>query len=145
MASGAAGETVDESIARFRLFADCGPMNLSVRDLDSEAKTIGLTKNLIQNNVESRLRTARLYDPNSVPYLLVDIAVFHDFFHILIGYNKWVYDQSSHLNYYSLTWRAGFIGSHSGTSGYILENVSQILDQFLVDYLRVNEEACAKR
>ena len=34
---------------------------------------------------------------------------------------------------------------HGGASEYILQGVSEALDEFLVEYLRANEQACGSR
>ena len=47
--------------------------------------------------------------------------------------------------YLVTTWDAGFIGTHGGNSGYILSSLSQHLDRFLTECLRVNEAVCGKR
>ena len=38
----------------------------------------------------------------------------------------------------------GSTGTHGGDAGFILSAVSQHLDKFLVEYLRVNEENCGR-
>ena len=36
-------------------------------------------------------------------------------------------------------------GTHGGDDGFIVQSVSELLDTFLVEYLRVNDEACGSR
>ncbi len=43
---------------------------------------------------------------------------------------------------YATTWESGNYGMHSGDAGFILQAVSEHLDRFLLEYLRVNETAC---
>ena len=53
----------------FALFNDCKPVDLYVSlDDDSDGET-ELTEARIQTAVESRLRSARLYDPDADPYV----------------------------------------------------------------------------
>ena len=40
------------------------------------------------------------------------------------------------------TWVRGSAGTHGGDAGYIRSGVSEYMDTFLLEYLRVNEEAC---
>ena len=42
----------------------------------------------------------------------------------------------------STTWRIGTYGTHGGDAGYILQALSEKLDKFILEYLRVNESAC---
>lgn len=60
----AMGAATAQSLERFRLFDYCQPMVI-VEGLSSEAAGIGLTEQSIQNVMESRLRSARLYDPDA--------------------------------------------------------------------------------
>ena len=43
------------------------------------------------------------------------------------------------------TWHSGAVGTHGDDASYILSAVSRYMDRFLVEYLRVNEEACGTR
>ena len=141
-----AGETVEERLGRFELFDDCKPMFLLVEGLSPGALEIGLTVDALQAAVESRLRAARLYDSeSSAPYLYVNVHVVGDAHHIKLEYRKWVYDPLSDLNGVASTWHIGGTGTHSGEAGYVLSLVSQRMDQFILEFLRVNDEACEKR
>ena len=141
----AAEETFTERYDRFRLFANCLPMSLIVEDLNSDAEEIGLTRDSVQAAVESRLRSARLYDSSATPYLYVNVNVYRQSFSISLEYNKFLFDGLSQNNGYAATWTYGGTGQHANDHGFILSSVSQYMDQFLVEFLRVNEEACAKR
>ena len=39
-------------------------------------------------------------------------------------------------------WNTTSYGTHSGNAGFILQSVSEHLDRFVLEYLRVNEAAC---
>ena len=56
-----------------------------------------------------------------------------------------VFDSSSGTNNAAATWSIGGIGTHGGDAGYILSGLSQFMDDFLLAFLRVNEDACKKR
>ena len=141
MAQGAAGQTR----AQFELFANCEPMDLVVENLPPDAAEIGLTVERIEAAVESRLRSARLFDSDSVQYLYVNVNVVGRAFHSSVEYKKRVFDYYSNGAFYASTWDIAFTGTHGKDGGYILAGVSELMDVFLVEYLRVNEEACAKR
>ena len=141
---------VDEATAsdRFRLFADCGPMFLIVGGLSEDATKTGLTKESIQAAGESRLRSARLYigaNTAALQYLYIAVNVVGGGFSVGLEFSKWVFDSLSGEELYAVTWGADSTGTHGGDSGFLLSAVSQHLDKFLVEYLRVNEEACGKR
>ncbi len=145
-ASGASGEISD--IKRFELFAACKPMHLVVERLPSDASKIGLTREAIQAAVESRLRSARIYEPTrSALFLYVNVNVVgrahsHS---IALEFNKRVHDPLSGITSVATTWQTGSIGTNGGYAGNVLSSVSEHIDEFLVEYLRVNEKACAKR
>ena len=120
-------------------------MHLTVEDLLPDAAEIGLTRESIQTAAESRLRAARLFSPESRQYLYININMVGGAYNISVRYNKIVYDPLSDLSYHTPTWQKGLIGTHGGNSGNILSSLSGQLDKFLVEYLRVNEEACEKR
>ena len=67
------GEIVASDYERFRLFSDCKPMDLLVESLKPKAAEFGLSKDSIQAAVESRLRSARLYDSEAWNRLYVNI------------------------------------------------------------------------
>ncbi len=150
-ASGARGATVEETknrIARFELFADCRPMYLLVERLPADASKIGLTEEAIQAAAESRLRSARLYRSiRSAPYhsLYINVNVAGRGFSIRLEFKKDVYDPLSGDTGVATTWNTGGAGTHGGNANYILSLLSQYMDEFLVEFLRVNEKACEKR
>ena len=41
-----------------------------------------------------------------------------------------------------MTWDLGATGTHGGDAGYVLQTLSEFVDTFVVEYLRVNEAAC---
>ena len=145
VAPAAAEETFTERYDRFRLFANCEPMDFFVTYYSEEAEAINLTREKVTNSVESRLRSARLYNKTGSDYLSVNVGVYRMAFSISFEYNKRVRDLRSTLEYYAPTWETSTFGLHGNNEGYILSSVSEFMDEFLVEYLRVNEEACAMR
>lgn len=136
------GETGASDYERFRLFSDCKPMGLVVENLQPNVVEFGLSKDSVQAAVESRLRLARLYDSESWNRLYVNINTIGVAYSINVQYDKGLYDAQSDVWGYATTWNDGSVGTHRKNAGYILSNLSEIIDRFLVEFLRVNEEAC---
>ena len=135
-----------EDLERFGLFTNCKKIHLVVEGLSENVKKIGLTEKAITNAVESRLRSAKLFSKEiSGYYLYININVARAGFNIFVGFNKLLYDTYTGTNFPATTWDAGFAGTHGSDSGYIMSNISQLIDEFLVEYLRVNEKACEKK
>ena len=42
------------------------------------------------------------------------------------------------------TWTAGSVGTHGSKADDIVSKLSELLDKFLTNYLRVNEAACTE-
>ena len=146
LASRAAGETAKERVERFQLFGDCKPMALVVEGLPPDASRIGLTVDSLQAAVESRLHAARLYDSEALsPRLYVNVNVSGGAFSVGFQYDKLFYDPLSDLTNIAATWDTGSTGTHGGDAPYILSVVSQHMDRFLLEFLRVNDQACEKR
>ena len=127
---------------RFRLFNFCSRMGLWI-DLDEDAARMKLTENSIQVATESRLRSARIYRSESyAPALDVSISLVGNAFSIRVRYYKFVFDPITDLNFATATWGASMTGTHTEDPSYIISSLSEVLDAFLVDYLRVNEKYC---
>ena len=134
-------ETTDRNL--FRLFNNCEPMSLvvEVSGDDEDVKKVGLTKERVQFAVESRLRGARLFRSYlSLPGLAVNLD---GAFTISMSYTKTLFDSVSGKNSFAPTWDRSILGTHGqrGTE-YIVSGLSELLDEFLTEYLRVNEDAC---
>ena len=140
-AGGAAAQDVS-GFDRFRLFNECRPMDLIVESLHADAAEIGLTEESIQAAVESRLRSARLYDADAGPFLSVDVDIAGPGHSISLRYLKLLYDPVSEESRLAPTWESGSFGTHGGDAAYILSILAGQMDRFLVEYLRVNESAC---
>ena len=129
---------------RFKFFNECRPMDLVVEDYDDDddAEAIGLTVARIRTLAESRLRAARLYDADAATWLYVNVNVEARGFSLSVEYKKLLYDAVSGETSYATTGEIGGAGSHGGDAGFILQGLSEYLDGFILDYLRVNESAC---
>ena len=131
---------------RFALWNECRPMHLAVEDLDEDSAEIGLSKEALEIAARSRLRAARLYSEDffegSFSYLYINVTVSSRALSISVEYKKSVMDLATKLEVNATTWKAGSVGTHGRDAGYILSAVSQHTDEFIDEYLRVNETAC---
>ena len=59
-----------------------------------------------------------------------------------VSLKKYLREGVSQQNGIASTWDASGVGMHAGDAGYILQHVSEHLDRFILEYLRVNEAAC---
>ena len=137
-------ETTDRDL--FQMFNNCEPMSLAVEVSgdDEDVKKVGLTKERVQFAVESRLRGARVFKSYlSLPGLEVHVTVLDGAFTISMRYNKTLFDSVSGKNSFAPTWDRWILGIHGQPgSEYIVSGLSEFLDEFLTEYLRVNEAAC---
>ena len=132
------------------LFDLCPPdegMALVVESLDEDAKREDLTEEQIRNAAESRLRVAGIYDPEAFPYLYINVVVGppeigrFPFYSINVRYYRQLLDPRLPRLRSAATWNSGSVGQ--GGRSFILSFLSQHLDKFLVDYLRVRDsKAC---
>jgi len=136
----------EPSVERFRLYNNCRPMQLVIEHLSEDASEIRLTERRLQTATESRLRLARLYtddyEHSQWAYLYVNVLVVGRAFNLTVQYNKSLYDPLSDLFLTATTWTRGSTGIHGGDAGYIMQAVSEKIDEFLLAYLSVNEEDC---
>ena len=114
----------------------------------------GLTEEDIQTAIESRLRAARLYDSDANAYLhfyvsFMDVPVGAErvawVYNTDVSFKKIVQDKASGQRRLASTWGRASMGIASSAESVgesILGNVRGYMDQFLAEYLRVNEKAC---
>ena len=134
-----------QTAERFRLFNDCRPMSLVVEGLGSDELELGLTEQRLQAAVESRLRGARLYESRADDaYFYVNVNVFGPAFSVSLEYNKLVLDLASGATNFATTWNVRGTGTHGRNAEYIVSSLSGFLDEFLTEYLRVNEATCER-
>ena len=110
--------------------------------LGENVAKIGLTEKAVEAATRSRLRTARLYDDDrTTPWLGVFAEVAGTGFTIEIDYFKRVHDLYGNPGY-ATSWSFGGAGTHGNSSVFVLGGISQYVDQFIDEYLRVNADAC---
>ena len=129
---------------RFQLYTDCQALSLYVTVQQEDGDELqGLTESAVRNAVESRLRSARLYTEEVVsPALNVSVQIASWAFHIRLFVEKSVVDVASFETNYAATWVRSSTGTHGTEASYVLSSLSAHMDAFLVEYLRVNDEAC---
>lgn len=146
---------------RFSLYTGCDEVEFHV-DVDIENSSLSLSAETVRSVVEARLRAARLYKGDDglyqPQYLRVEVsgasAAFNvrlQFFRLMTWWSfdgqlaKWwrqEYPDRDEPIGFASTWANRAVGTHDGTPTIVLSVVSQLMDDFLVEYLRVNEEAC---
>ena len=133
------------ALDRFRLWNDCAPVDLEVdlEHLGKDGAVIGLTEEAIATAVRSRLRASRLYDADKSEFLYVNVGVMGSAFTIKLSFNKPLHDAASDITVLATSWNSSSLGT-GRDSGFILSSVSQHTDQFIDEYLRVNEDACSR-
>lgn len=127
---------------RFALWNECETMDLVVEDPTEDYREIGLTRDSLTVAARSRLRSARLYKAESNTYLYINVLIVGQAFKYDVSFNKFLYDVISGEFGWAQTWRKGGGGTHGGDASFVLSQVSQKVDMFLDEYLRINEEAC---
>ncbi len=143
LAFDARGQSV-EWMENFQLYTGCKDVSLLVERIDpNDAR---LTETRVQTTVRSRLRGARIYTAEMVMnlyYLYVSVGVFRNAYSISVEFNKWLMDREfPELRGIAPTWSSSSIGTHSNDSGYILQNLGELVDTFIDQYLEINEDAC---
>ena len=131
---------------RFQLFNNCEQMSLSVQFMskDSAIANIDDIEDRIQTMAESRLRAARLFTDSASNNLSLGLTVSGPAFSAYMHYAKPLYDAVSGLTYRSPSWlfQVGS-GTHGGNAEGVLQMVSEAIDLFVLEYLRVNDSVCA--
>ena len=89
-----------------------------------------------------------MYDAAPYPYLYVNVGAFvsrnsrNGPFVVEVSFIKILFDAVADTTVMAKTWFVTDYGMHGGDSGAILERVSTLLDRFLLEYVRANEDAC---
>ena len=147
LALGVVNASADSSrkrMARFELYNNCQPVYLVVENVNEDAKRIGITRERVENSVELRLRSANLFtsDKSGDTYLYVNVNIVGASYSVSVSFNKWVYDPIAASPGPAITWHVALTGIYPRGTETILASVSRLVDKFLVEYLRVNEDAC---
>ena len=65
-------------------------------------------------------------------------------FNIIVRLHKYLRDDLNEIDnrWLSVTWSSGSFGTHGGSASYVISVLSEHMDTFIDEYLRVNEDAC---
>ena len=135
-----------------RLYNACRPVRLGVSLLGDDAKEIGLRRERIMDSLEARLRGLRLFqaysldavnDPNDAMFS-VEVQVFRQAFHVEVSFSKELVDPRLGVDnlVHTSVWSNSIMGIHGGSSAFVGDALTELVDGFILDYLRVNEPAC---
>lgn len=135
-----------EETERFQFFADCQPMGVSVLVINvTNGERLEEQEVAVQAALESRLRSARLYREGARNQLAFGVSRFYDngvngigFSTISMTYSKYLHDPATGQLGNGIT--ASYLFYSQNSSSY--DRISQATDQFIANYLRVNESAC---
>ena len=126
-----------ESDDLFQLFNECEAMGVEVGHVSRDLLGLGTTDTDVRKMAENRLQVARLYAPVARTYLHLAVSRYGT----QVEYKKPVRDIVTGETRTLSTFRlAG--GVHDETAASVMLGLSDLLDDFLVKYLRVNESAC---
>ena len=129
---------------RFELWTECKPVVLVVEDLSKDAAAMGLSSEDITIAARSRLRSARIYtEERPAPWLYIRVNVVSAAYSVHVGFRKVLWDRITVEPGYAETWDTGLAGTHGSNAAFLLSNVSQQIDRFIDEYLRINAEACS--
>ena len=126
---------------RFTLFTECRPPYSSVYVRGDEAAEMHLA---LDRMLADRMEAAGLgrrdeYDLTEV--LEVDARTQDDgpAFMIRATLMKEVHDHSSGTVFLASTWESLRVGTHDGSADPVMQALSGVLDEFIAEYLRVND------
>ena len=133
-----------EKLDLFQLCPVEAHMDLFVAELPGQA---GLTTGAVIDAVESRLRTARVYDANAGPLLQVTVVLANPeeghvpYYSIEVAFLHELIAERLALAALAETWSTH--GSGQGDAGSFLAHLGSLVDEFVAEHARVGEsEAC---
>ena len=122
------------------------PVFAQDKQLPKDARKMPLTRSTIICAVESRLRSARIYaDKIGHPYLHIQVNVVGKSFSLSVELQKVMYDPISNSSSVVASWVRTGVGTHGQDEAYVMSHLHGIIDEFIVEYFRVNEKACERK
>ncbi len=121
--------------------------------VEDEAQSLGVAESeRLETMDESRLRAARLYQPQQserLPVLNVDVEALvgdaTNAYTVQVEFYRIMLNPDTERGVAVATWRRGsfgYFGSRAKVSDSVQATVSDFVDEFILDYLRVNEDSC---
>lgn len=139
---GATTEAEREEFIRQALLT-CGPINLLVEGLSRDAQKIGLTKASLESIAKSRLSAAGVHDPESIPYLYLNLNVVGRAYGLSIRFRQRIQNKLIGRRF-ATVWQLSGVGTHGGNADHIKNVLRDDLDSFMVEFLTVNDsDLCA--
>ena len=138
----------EPSGAASALFTGCNPVSLRTFShvaADDASPTVELTTADVETAAESRLRAVTLFDHDAPDVLNVRVIVNEAGFNMTVVFLKVIYDPRSSEPGSSSAWIRSTDGAHFGEAGLILDALAELVDAFLVEFIRANEHACDQR
>ncbi len=125
----------------FQLFTSCSKMYVFVGVRDKGNEIPALTESSVRRTVVSRLRAARIYNAEAAfNSLSVGVMIVGNAFSVSTEFRPYVV-RHGHAEP-ATTWQTGTTGRSGYDAGYVRDVVASHLDEFIDEYLRVNEDAC---
>ena len=128
---------------RFAFWNSCFPVELLVDHQDTDSAVAGVSSGIIAMFVKNRLEEAEVYgEAPQYGRLYIHVLIVEDAYNVQVSFHKFIQDWQSEINGYAATYHYGITGMHEERDDQILAAVFTLVDQFMEDYLRVNEAAC---
>ncbi|MCY4506081.1 MAG: hypothetical protein OXG35_03850 [Acidobacteria bacterium] len=122
----------------------CFPFGFEVR-VQADGDAYGVTHDRVSVLVESRLRAARLYRDWSVgPELDVHVWFSGPALLLEVAFYRWVEAGATTMSGYAATWKRQRLGTHGRSGDYVMQQLSELVDGFILEYLRVTEDSCGR-
>lgn len=127
------------------LYADCGDMAVAVESRRSRESDMVVARAAMQNALESRIRAARIYAPRgeSPQVVYAEVAVAGEAFRVTLELHRRLVDTGYGLSGTVRVWGRNSTGVHGRDPQYVLGVLSELIDVFVVEYVRANASACA--
>ena len=134
---------------------DYKQVEVLIESLHQNAKDIGLTKQRIYNKTALTLRKYGLIPTNSddLPpiarhsrseYLYIQVNVIGKGLSITVQFNRSVifvtHQARRAFRYVGTTWQHGSTGTHAGDYTYVLDQVEELVEIFVLAYLEANQQ-----
>ena len=134
---GSNSATTSSRSSRYQLFTECAPVKLSRFGVTAAfTGTAG-----VREMAESRLRAARIWGGREDDDGEADPLILHiDYGSTRATFRKEVWDPLSSEFYISEVWTGVLLGADLEAEES--QRASTLTDRFILNYLRVNEEAC---
>ena len=146
-----------QSRDRFDLWNSCKPMGVSgthnnflgslTSNFFSTPEIMDFVREEIYSMAERRLTAARLYESSSETSVFIRLDIFNNEILVSVNYAKPLLDEASGLTHRTTTWEKRTVVPYARGSQFerlaIKGVVSEFIDAFIDDYLRVNTDACS--